>query len=352
MAWVGMAARGRRAAAPAGRGGLRAAGRGGLGARRRVALALAACAGAPFAGRAARADEQSAARAEALFREGREAMKRGDLDEACPKFAESQGLDPSAGTLLNLALCEQRKGEGARAWAHFRELVDTLPPSDERAAIARARAETLSQKLPRVTLRLPHDVPPETRVWFDNVELSAGDIDVAFVTDPGLHRVSVRAPGRVERRYDIKVAEGKSTSLLVAPAQSPDWEAPPAPPSPLLPAPWRRLEFERTAKSKRVRKAAAAESSSSSGYGLIVLGGAAVGVGTIVTWFALEKERISDRTFAVLSTASTVSGIAASVAGIVVLSNNLQKDQGARRVSTLAPFATRGGGGLSWRMQF
>ncbi|MCU0684782.1 MAG: tetratricopeptide repeat protein [Polyangiaceae bacterium] len=311
-----------------------------------VVASLVAASSAP-----ARANETSD-RAEALFREGREAMKRGDLDEACPKFAESQELDPSAGTLLNLALCEQRKGEGARAWAHFRELVDTLPPSDERAAIARARAETLSQRLPRVTLRLPHDVPAETRVWFDNVELSASDIDVAFVTDPGLHRISVRAPGRVERRYDIKVAEGKSTSLIVAPAQSPDWEAPPLPPSPLLPAPWRRLEFERSAKAKRVQKAAAAESSSSSGYGLIVLGGAAVGVGTIVTWFALEKERISDRTFAVLSTASTLSGIAASVAGIVVLSNNLQKDQRAQRTSTIAPFATWGGGGLTYRTHF
>ncbi|HEU4534580.1 MAG TPA: tetratricopeptide repeat protein, partial [Polyangiaceae bacterium] len=79
------------------------------GAAAALAAALVLAAGGP-----ARANETSD-RAEALFREGREAMKRGDLDEACPKFSESQELDPSAGTLLNLALCEQRKGEGARA---------------------------------------------------------------------------------------------------------------------------------------------------------------------------------------------------------------------------------------------
>jgi hypothetical protein len=290
-------------------------------------------------------------RAEALFREGREAMKRGDLDEACPKFAESQELDPSPGTLLNLALCEQRKGEGARAWLHFRELVDTLPPGDERAAIARARAEALSQRLPRLTVRLAPDVHPETRVWFDNVELSADDIDVAFLTDPGPHRISVRAPGRAERRYDINVGEGKSTSLVVAPAQSPDWQAPPPPPSPLLPTPWRRLELERTSKSPRLQKVAAVESTSTAAYGLVVLGVASVGVGTTLTWLALEKERVSDRNFALMSAAASLAGLSASVAGIMVLRSHMN-GQRAPKASGLAPFAAWGGGGLSFRASF
>jgi hypothetical protein len=314
----------------------------------RGAALAAALAAAP--GGLARANEKTD-RAEALFRQGREAMKRGDLDEACPKFAESQELDPSPGTLLNLALCEQRKGEGAHAWAHFRALVDLLPPGDERAAIARSRAEALSQRLPRLTVRLAPDVHPETRVWFDNVELSADDIDVAFVTDPGLHRISVRAPGRAERRYDITVAEGKSTSLVVAPAQSPDWQAPPPPPSPLLPTPWRHLELERSAKTtKRLQSVAAVESTSTAGYGLMVLGLASIGVGTTLTWFAIEKERVSDRNFALLSAASTLSGIAASITGIIVLRSHMQGQRTTRM--TVAPFAARGGGGLAVRASF
>jgi hypothetical protein len=315
----------------------------------RGAAALAATFGLMAEGRAV-ANEKTD-RAEALFREGREAMKRGDLDEACPKFSESQELDPSPGTLLNLALCEQRKGEGSRAWAHFRALVDTLPPGDERAAIARSRAEALSQRLPRLTVRLAPDVHPETRVWFDNVELSAGDIDVAFVTDPGQHRISVRAPGRAERRYDINVVEGKSTSLIVAPAQSPDWQAPPPPPSPLMPTPWRRLELERAAKTQRIQNVALVESSSTAGYGLMVLGIASVGVGTTLTWFAIEKERVSDRNFALLSAASTLSGITASIAGIVVLRGHMNTPR-VSRANGVAPFVTLGGGGLSLRATF
>ena len=44
------------------------------------------------------------AAAEALYREGRALMEKGDLDAACPKLAESQRLDPSSGTALNLEI--------------------------------------------------------------------------------------------------------------------------------------------------------------------------------------------------------------------------------------------------------
>src|SRR5262249_55537702 len=47
------------------------------------------------------------AAAEALFRQGRQAMEAKDFATACPKFAESQRLDPAVGTLMNWATCEE-----------------------------------------------------------------------------------------------------------------------------------------------------------------------------------------------------------------------------------------------------
>ena len=46
--------------------------------------------------------------AEALFEDGRRLVAAGSFTEACPKFADSERLDPSPGTLLNLASCYEK----------------------------------------------------------------------------------------------------------------------------------------------------------------------------------------------------------------------------------------------------
>src|SRR5262245_24720347 len=87
-----------------------------------------------LAARPARAQNESLA--EALFRDARAAMKAARYEEACPKFAESYRLDPSTGTLLNLALCEEELGHVATAWTKYNRLLDTAAAGDERRAVA------------------------------------------------------------------------------------------------------------------------------------------------------------------------------------------------------------------------
>ena len=77
--------------------------------------------------RHARAEADPEAAAEALFRSGREAAAAGDHGVACARFRESQRLQPAAGTLLNLAICEE----------HLRQLVEAFRASFSRRATAR-----------------------------------------------------------------------------------------------------------------------------------------------------------------------------------------------------------------------
>src|SRR5262245_19473944 len=91
----------------------------------------------------ARAQPRDPLAGEALFQEGRRLRKAGELAAACEKLAVSQRLDPAAGTLANLAGCEEELGRIASAWQHWREAADQLPAGDKRRALALEHAARL-----------------------------------------------------------------------------------------------------------------------------------------------------------------------------------------------------------------
>ena len=169
--------------------------------------------------------------AETLFRQGRAAVESGDLATACAKFAESYRLDPAPGTLLNLADCEEKRGQLAGAWAHFHVLHDTLPPSDDRRAIAQSRADALAARLPRLKITLDAKAPHEARVFRDGEPVDPAALGVAVPIDPGKHVLVVRAPERVDATTKLELAAGdKREVVLDAGAPVPPPVVPPPPP--------------------------------------------------------------------------------------------------------------------------
>ncbi|MCC6214607.1 MAG: hypothetical protein IT376_07045 [Polyangiaceae bacterium] len=178
----------------------------------------------------ARAQDRDPAAAEALFQQGRAAMDRGDYVAACPKFRESNRLDPAPGTVFNLADCEERVGRLATAWTLFQEVAQKLPPSDPRHGVAKGRADALSPRLPRLTVRLAAPDSSGVVVRRDGVVLRAASLDVPLPVDPGEHELSVEAPGRVRRLVKIDVGEGASETVtleLGAPVDAGGDERPP-----------------------------------------------------------------------------------------------------------------------------
>src|SRR5690349_2377840 len=92
--------------------------------------------------------------AEALFRDGRDAMANGDIHGACRKFEASERIEPKIGTLLNLATCHELEGRTATAWAEFNEAIPRAVRADQpdRAQIARDHAAALEKRLSRLQL--------------------------------------------------------------------------------------------------------------------------------------------------------------------------------------------------------
>ncbi len=197
---------------------------------RRAAIApLVTILAAGTAAGAARADRPAASRAESLFDEGLAAFDAGRLDEACAKFEESLALDFANGTLMNLARCHEQQGRLAKAWSEYRDAAVLSRRADQplRAEVAEVAAARLALRLPRLRVLAP--AAPAGLALSSNGEplaLSIGGEPV--VVEPGLHRISVRAPGYAPYEATVTVREGSQVSELVIPPLRPTaWDQSP-----------------------------------------------------------------------------------------------------------------------------
>lgn len=148
---------------------------------------------------------QPVSRAEALFREGRDALKKGELARACARFLESQRLDPAPGTLFNLADCESQMGRLADALGHLREAVRGLDAGDDRQVAARQRLAALERRVPRVTVRVKRG-----QITLDGREIKNG---APVETDIGDHKIVVAVPTREPREITISLVEAERREI-------------------------------------------------------------------------------------------------------------------------------------------
>ncbi len=160
-----------------------------------AAAMIALCAASLGTPRLALAQSAKAS-AEALFAEGRRLMGENKLDEACPKFADSQKLDPSSGTLLNLANCYEKLGRNASAWATYQEAASQAGSSGraDHLGIAQKRAAALLPLLAKVTVLVPRPVEG-LEVKREGVPVTRGEWSLAVPIDPGNHTYVAEAAG-------------------------------------------------------------------------------------------------------------------------------------------------------------
>ena len=324
-------------------------------------LAVCVCTATP----AAFAQSSDPAAADALFQKGREAAEKGDWAGACPKFAESQRLDPAPGTLLNLADCEEHLGQLASAYEHFKTALETMAPSDDRIPFARQHMAAVEKKVPHLTLNAAPDLPPGAKVMRDDVQLGSASFGLAIPVNPGTHTILVSAAGHADRKVTITVKAGDALAIALrageAEASATPIVAAPGSASPSLPTPDAAPSAGGGGDLKRPL-----------GIAVGAVGLAGIAAGAVTGILVLGKKSIvndpnhcdpvthacdqtgldaaSDgRTLSTVSTVAFAAGGAAVVAGLILfLTGGSSRAGGSSSAMTVvAPSAYAGGAGLS-----
>lgn len=159
-------------------------------------------------------------RADRLFEEGK-AMLDKDLAGACQKFEESLQFNSQAiGTLLNVALCDEKLGRYASAVAKFTEARDRA--SEQGMDVHRKAAEehilALADKVPHVTLKFSEPPLPQTTIVIDE-KLVPFDSIANHPVDPGAHDVVVSAPGHLAYKAHLELRAGEAKDLTIPPLE-------------------------------------------------------------------------------------------------------------------------------------
>jgi hypothetical protein len=289
--------------------------------------------------RVARAQPQPESQAVRLFREGRAAVKQGNLEEACRLFFQSFSLERANGTLLNLALCEERTGRLTRALEHLEQFLERAEDADDRRPLATRRIADLRRRIPQVTLTLKAGSPAVKAVLLDGVDVAAA-LGRPLPVDPGAHRLVVVDATGSTRSTAFRLAEGESLVQPLEPIRLPAADPHATAPRPTMARPVRRESAPRSGRTN------------DRSVGIALLGG---GIGAIVasvpaTLLVLEKKSIVEdhcradgcdaegfdaseagSTWSTVSTAAVVLGVLGIGAGTYMLLGAAPTDDGTKR---------------------
>jgi hypothetical protein len=153
-----------------------------------------------------------------LFDDAEKLMASTKYADACPKYAESQRLDPQLGVLLHLADCYEKAGKTASAWASFKDALEIAAArKDSREKVARKCVEALENKVPKMSITVPPGEPEGIEVRQDGEVVSRVAWGLGAPVDPGKHTITAKAPRHKAWSTTVNVAPmGDTVDVTVA----------------------------------------------------------------------------------------------------------------------------------------
>jgi len=160
--------------------------------------------------------------AETAFQLGRVLLKEKRYKEACPKFAQSQTLDPAPGTLLALAYCQELAGQLASARNSYllaAELSRSAGQKD-RQDVAHERAAALEERISSIMIVVADTVAaqPGLQVFRDGVLVPPTQWGRPMPADGGRYVIEAQATGAQSWQQFLNVAAEKDGAVVVVPS--------------------------------------------------------------------------------------------------------------------------------------
>lgn len=159
------------------------------------------------------------ARADSLFKSGRKKMAEKKIDEACADFAESQRIDPSGGTLLNLAVCHDAQGKSVTAAAELVQVIQLAKDAKNADALKLAEEALAKAKSNRSSLTIAPDEGALRRaklaVSLDGKAFDPAMYGKRIAVDAGHHVVVADDAAGAHAKVEIDVGKNGDRQTVV-----------------------------------------------------------------------------------------------------------------------------------------
>jgi hypothetical protein len=199
---------------------------------RRAIFLVLCCLALALSASPALAEDEAAGRV--LFNDAMLLLKKGALDDACPKFEESVKQSYNINAHYFLADCLEKQGKTATAWTTFLTVATKAKGAGDarREQAARARAVALEAKLVRLRILVRNEVDGlEIRrngslvgkaMWGTLVPVDPGEIEfTASAPDFEPYKATVSAAGE-GRVIEVRIPRlVRSDESIASPAASP-----------------------------------------------------------------------------------------------------------------------------------
>ena len=146
-------------------------------------------------------------------------MDRGELQQACEKFAASQALESGLGTLLYLGDCYERAGRFASALSTFQTasaLAGTRGDS-AREHLASVRASALEPRVPTLQIRRgPAPQAVDLQITVNGSPIESAELGRPIARDSGIYEIRFSAPGYEAFVSHLQLKNGEGGSAVIS----------------------------------------------------------------------------------------------------------------------------------------